>query len=222
MSLSVAVPNLNGGKYLRQCLNSIRLQTHPPDELFVVDGGSTDMTWEVLEKFPNVVVLKDEAKGVAPALNLALKKSSGEFFAQVSADCWLHPLMYERCIDLLQKEPELSMVYTGWYIVDEGGHLIGVSRQPFVFDRALLLNGNYIDANSMVMRTECVTEFDTRTKYHFDWLLPLQLSMMHPVKYIEKPLFYYRQGVPGQVTSLGEKLQQDFKKAKQIVERELT
>jgi glycosyltransferase involved in cell wall biosynthesis len=51
LTFAVAMATYNGGAYLRAQLESLRLQTRPPDEIVVTDDNSSDDTWSILEEF---------------------------------------------------------------------------------------------------------------------------------------------------------------------------
>lgn len=48
--ISAVIPTYNCAEYLPACLDSVLAQTVPPDEIIVVDDGSTDGTAEMLER----------------------------------------------------------------------------------------------------------------------------------------------------------------------------
>jgi len=58
-TVSLIIPNRNGRHFLRTCLESLRIQTRTPDEIIVVDNGSTDGSQVFLrEQYPDVTVLE--------------------------------------------------------------------------------------------------------------------------------------------------------------------
>lgn len=77
--VSVVIPNYNGGKYNRKCLESLRQQTLPPDLIIVVDNGSTDGSAEEIERdFPEVTLHRfPENTGFTGAVNQGIAMSEG-------------------------------------------------------------------------------------------------------------------------------------------------
>ena len=72
ISVCVVVPVLNEAKYIASCVESILSQTYPC-QVLILDGGSTDGTLEILEKYAqDVTILHNPGKHVGPARNLAL------------------------------------------------------------------------------------------------------------------------------------------------------
>jgi biofilm PGA synthesis N-glycosyltransferase PgaC len=89
-SVSVAVPAYNEEKTVAKTVRSLLNLDYPKDRLqiMVVDDGSTDNTYKVANQFKNqgVEVYTQKNRGKASALNLALKKSKGDFFGALDAD----------------------------------------------------------------------------------------------------------------------------------------
>ena len=61
--VSVIIPTLNRGKYLRQCIESALSQDYPNFEVIVVDNGSTDNTPKILASFGDKIRYLKEEKG---------------------------------------------------------------------------------------------------------------------------------------------------------------
>jgi len=203
VKLTVVIPHLNYGRYLKECLDSLAAQTFQDYEVILVDGGSTDNTYEVLKDYPTVKILQDvPPAGPVKAVNKAIRIMQGEYFNQLNSDCRLEPMMYEECLKILEANKNLGMVYTGWHIIDDEGKRLGSAKQPAKFNRDLLLQGNFIDATSMVVCKECfdvVGMFDERCPWSMDWIMAVKIASAFPVEYLSKPLFDYRVHT-GQIT----------------------
>lgn len=222
-ALSVVIPNLNFGRYLQKCLDSLRAQTFKDYEVILVDGGSTDCTFKVLKDYPEVKVIMDvPPQGPVKAVNKAILEMKGSYFTQLNADCILEPTIYEECLRLLESKTQepYMMVYTGWYMMDDEGKTTGVYPQPKKFNRDLLLRRNYIDATSMILRKSCfdaVGMFDERCPWSMDWIMAVKIASKFPIGFLNKPLFYYRVHA-GQITQ-SPKMVEDTKRALKIMKQ---
>lgn len=102
-SVTVAVPVLNEGRHIEDCLASVAAQTYAGVvEVLVVDGGSTDDTRRLARRFPRVRLLDNPARIQSSALNLALSEGKGEVIVRVDGHCRLAPDYVERCVEALE------------------------------------------------------------------------------------------------------------------------
>lgn len=104
--ISLAMPTYNGGKYLKEQLDSIYAQTLLPDEVVVVDDCSTDNTVEILEEYRVKYGLKyyrnEKNLGYNKNFEKAITLCSGDYIALSDQDdIWL-PTKIERCYDILK------------------------------------------------------------------------------------------------------------------------
>lgn len=93
-SISVVLANFNMAKYIDIALSSCLLQTNLPNQILVMDDGSTDGSYKKLKewgKLPLVQVFQKENEGKARALNDLLPYVTSEFILELDADDWLDP-----------------------------------------------------------------------------------------------------------------------------------
>jgi len=100
--VTVAIPVLDEERHLEACLASVRLQTYPPNEILVIDGGSSDRTVEIATA-NSCEVLPNPKRIQAAALNLALQVATSEVLVRVDGHCRLEPDYIERCLDALSR-----------------------------------------------------------------------------------------------------------------------
>ncbi len=96
--VTVYIPCYNAERYLKVTLEGVLAQTYRPDEILVIDDGSTDKTAQVARQFPVRLIQHPRNKGLAAARNTAIKYASHEFLAAVDADVvperdWLQYLL---------------------------------------------------------------------------------------------------------------------------------
>ncbi|MEH7169702.1 glycosyltransferase family A protein, partial [Priestia megaterium] len=93
-SVAVMVSNYNMANYVGTAINSCFLQSSPPDQVLVVDDGSTDESYKILEKWiyhPRFKLLTKGNGGKARALNELLPYIETDFIVELDADDWLDP-----------------------------------------------------------------------------------------------------------------------------------
>lgn len=114
--LSVIVPVYNCKKYLDNSLISLINQTiFDKLEIILVDDGSTDGGWNVLEQYAkeykNIYAYHQENRGVSSARNAGLYRCRGDFVAFFDADDYAEPELYETMLKLIKEEnADISIV----------------------------------------------------------------------------------------------------------------
>jgi hypothetical protein len=101
---SIVIPTLNQGPFIEDTLLSILWQGYDNVEIIVVDGGSTDETPSVLERYrPWIRVLISEPdRGQSDAINKGFRRASGSIFAWLNSDDFYLPGAFStvlRCFD---------------------------------------------------------------------------------------------------------------------------
>ena len=92
MLISVVIPHLNQPEMLARCLASLRAGQRPPDEVIVVDNGSSALPVALCAAHPGVTLLQEPAPGPGPARNRGIQAAKGEVLAFIDADCLADPL----------------------------------------------------------------------------------------------------------------------------------
>lgn len=146
--VSVLICTYNYARYLPQCLTSVLNQTRPPDEVIVLDDGSTDATPELMKKFPEVHYVYQKNKGKAVAFGRAFAISSGDIICHLDADDYwdLHKL--EQAVHGFAANPQLGGVLHEVEYVDAAGcalHFDWNAKRPQ--DSAILRLGECEDVS---------------------------------------------------------------------------
>lgn len=86
MKCSVVIPTRNDSAYLHRCLRALDQQTRQPDEIIVVDNGSTDDIAAVLREFPDVTCFREDIPGVAYAVRSGYDAAQHPIILRCDAD----------------------------------------------------------------------------------------------------------------------------------------
>ena len=114
MKVSVVIPTYNSAKFIGATLDSVLRQTLPPDEILVLDDGSTDDTISVLNSYdPRVTVSQQTNRGVAAARNELCRRATGDLVAFLDHDDLWHPCYLETQSKLSTDHPDAAAFFTG-------------------------------------------------------------------------------------------------------------
>ena len=105
--VSILTPFKDTELFLEECLNSIINQTYTNWELLIVDDGSTDGSYSLVENFAKqdqrIKLLVNNGKGIIDALRLAFKNSNGTMITRMDSDDIMHPKKLEVLVNNLSK-----------------------------------------------------------------------------------------------------------------------
>jgi glycosyltransferase involved in cell wall biosynthesis len=90
--ISLVTPVFNAAKYIEQTIQSVLAQNYPNLEYFIMDGGSTDGTFEIILKYENQISgwFSEPDKGMYDALNKGFARATGEVMGWISATDKFH------------------------------------------------------------------------------------------------------------------------------------
>lgn len=108
-TVTIAVPCYNEKDTIEKTVNSLLALDYPKDKMtiFLIDDGSKDNTWELIQSFDNganIRAFHKENGGKHTALNLALEKSTAEFFGCLDADSFVHEQALKRIMKYFEKD----------------------------------------------------------------------------------------------------------------------
>jgi GT2 family glycosyltransferase len=104
--VSVVVVAYNAMPWLEQCLESVR-----GVETVVVDHGSTDGTLELVrDRFPEVVLVEEENRGLAFGWNTGVERTAGRYVLLLNADAWLDPGALDALVAFADSRPDAAVV----------------------------------------------------------------------------------------------------------------
>jgi glycosyltransferase involved in cell wall biosynthesis len=133
--ISVVTPSLNHGRFLRQTIESVAAQTFRSFEHIVVDGGSTDGTIQILKEFPHLRWVSEQDEHVVEAYQKALAMARGRYIIQCCvSDGFLDLNWFKKCVEILENDDEVSLVWGFAQAMSEEGDLLNVSFQEFFND----------------------------------------------------------------------------------------
>ena len=111
-SVSVLICVRDGERFLAEAIDSVLAQTAPPDEIVVVDDGSSDRSGEIAASYDSVRVVRQAPLGLGAARNRAVAEATGELVAFLDCDNLWDERKLELQLDAFEGDPELDFVFT--------------------------------------------------------------------------------------------------------------
>lgn len=116
---SIVVPVYNVAPYLPACLDSLAALDPQPDEIIVVDDGSTDACPSILSEYairlPQMRVIRQENGGLSVARNTGLDAARGKYLAFVDSDDWVAPDAYAEALRVAERDNLDMVLFNGEY-----------------------------------------------------------------------------------------------------------
>ena len=112
--VSVIIPVYNTGEIIKETIASVMKQTFRDFEIIIVDDGSSDNTVSLIDDQDNpaIRIIRQENTGIAGARNRGIAEANGEYLAFLDHDDIFLPEKLQCQVELLDKDPELALVYS--------------------------------------------------------------------------------------------------------------
>jgi glycosyltransferase involved in cell wall biosynthesis len=206
MKVSVYIPTYNNARFLPECLDSILFQSFQDFDIVVADDGSQDGSNEILidyqSRYPSKIRYLFHPghghKGFAPTCNLAIKHSQGKYIARNDSDDIWYPDKLEHQVSILEKYPDIDLVYSYAKYIDEVGNelpgLCGIDVMNNENPMIRILFSQQIPENTVIFRRnviEKVGKYDESLVYS-DWDFIVRVFSHCKAFFIQKPLVKYR------------------------------
>ncbi len=123
--VTVVMPSYNHAKFIEEGIRSVWDQTYKSVELIVVDDGSNDDSWIIIEELAlqspiRMLIKRQENKGLCTTLNNGIKKSTGDLIALLASDDFYHPdFIHRNVMEYRKYTGEMVVLHSDAYVVDE-------------------------------------------------------------------------------------------------------
>jgi glycosyltransferase involved in cell wall biosynthesis len=202
MRISVVTPSFNQAPFIERTLRSVLDQSHRDVELIVVDGGSTDGTLEILERYTGRVAWQSGPdRGQAHAINKGLALATGEIVCWLNSDDTYEPGALGTVAAYFGGRPGCRWAYGRCRIVDEDDREIRtfITRYKNLllarYSYPKLLAENFISQPAVFWRRELLAEvgpLNEREHFCMDYEYWLRLGSRYPAGVIDACLANFR------------------------------
>src|SRR5579864_4035829 len=201
--ISVVIPAHNCGRFVAEAIDSVLAQTRPPEEIIVVDDGSTDDTRERVAPYVDRVrYIHQRNGGVASARNAGIRAARGSHIAFLDGDDRWLPHKLEKQLQALAANPGAQWVHADMLFWDDE---TGALTPSPPYGRERFVGSCYreffwwcgVNTSTVVVSRRCLDEvgiFDEHIpgRWGEDLELWLRIVRKFPLIYVPEPLIHYR------------------------------
>ncbi|MCP4141863.1 MAG: glycosyltransferase [Chloroflexi bacterium] len=125
--VSIITPSFNQSAYIAATIESVLSQDYPNIEYIIVDGGSTDGSAEIIERYADKLAwwVSEKDEGHTDALNKGFARANGQILAWLNSDDTYEPGAIREAVAFLMENPEIGLVYGDCNFIDENGYEFG-------------------------------------------------------------------------------------------------
>ena len=181
--ISIITPSFNQGQFIERTIQSVLSQDVKGMEYWVIDGGSTDETLQVLQRFEDRLQWVSEPdKGQTDALNKGIMRSHGEIIGWLNSDDIYYPKALPRILHFFDEHPEVNVVYGKAHHIDaDDGIIAAYPTQEWDYDA--LLKDCFICQPALFFRRDIIERyglFDETLQYCMDYEYWLRVGGKEP------------------------------------------
>lgn len=211
--ISVVVTLFNGEKFIKEQLNSIRMQTNPVDEVIIVDDASTDDSTKITNSFINYynlynwkLIINKTNLGFAYNFIKGIKKCTGNVIFLCDQDDIWNPDKVKIMYNIMDKNQQLMVLSSRYSLIDQNGKKInknpGVVNYAMINDGSIanitpesLIGSSYIRGCAMCFRKEIVEmipDLELKNLLGHDWIINILSALIGENQCVNLDLFQYR------------------------------
>jgi glycosyltransferase involved in cell wall biosynthesis len=187
--ITIVTPSFNQAPYLEATIQSVLSQDYPEIEYFIIDGGSTDGSVDIIQKYADRLAgwVSEPDKGQTDAINKGFARATGDVLAWLNSDDTYEQGAVRQAVELLSQHPENSMIYGDCNYIDETGRVIGRFRAAQTDYRRLRQGYVHIPQQASFFRADLVRQvgqLDPNFYFAMDYDLWVRLAKIAPPLYV--------------------------------------
>lgn len=197
--VTIVTPSFNQGSFLERTILSVLSQDYPNIEYIVMDGGSTDESISILEKYSDRLTYWESKKdrGQSDAINKGWRMAKGVYCSYLNSDDELAPGAVTKIVEIFLGNAQVGMVYGDYTFIDQNNSIIETGRGNQTSFKELLIHGQMpsIAQPSSFYLTSLVRQIgyiDERLHLAMDYDLLLKLAKASNIVYLPQLISLFR------------------------------
>lgn len=187
--VSIVTPSYNQAHFLETTIRSVLDQDYPNLEYLIVDGGSTDGSRQIIERYADRLAwwVSERDQGQTDAINKGFARAQGEILAWLNSDDTYQPQAIAQAVAFFQAHPEVGLVYGDANLIDESGQVIGKFPARQTDYRRLKRGFVHIPQQAAFFRASLwrqVGPLDPTFYFAMDYDLWVRIARLAPVQYV--------------------------------------
>ena len=179
--ITIVTPSFNQAAYLEATIRSVLDQDYPNLEYFVVDGGSTDGSVDIIRRYQDRLAwwVSEPDQGQTDAINKGLRRATGDWVGWQNSDDIYYPGAFHDLAVAAAKNPQASLIIGDMMLIDEHDRPIRDIRYVRPSYKALLAEGMVLANQAAFWRRSLHDEVGLLSEhlhYSFDYEWFLRLS----------------------------------------------
>ncbi len=205
--ISIITVVYNGDKYLEQTITSVINQTYKNVEYIIIDGGSTDGTLSIIEKYKQYIsyFVSEPDHGLYDAMNKGIKSAKGDLIGMINSDDWYEINAVQLMVNAYLDNPDKAIFHADRF--DVGDDMSKVVRPYNSSEFKFIYYGmTYNHPSMFIARSEYEKHLyntDLRALSDYQFVLEAYLNNKNTFFYVKETLVNYRlEGISTQMTFL--------------------
>jgi len=189
LKVSIVTPSYNQARFLEATMLSVLQQDYPHVEYIVVDGGSTDGSVAIIEKYADRLAwwVSEPDRGQTEAINKGFARATGDILAWLNSDDTYAPGAISAAADFLKDHAEVGLVYGDANFIDAHGNVVGKFNAQQTSLKRLQRGGVYIPQQAAFWRANLwkqVGPLDPSFYFAMDYDLWVRLARVTEIRYL--------------------------------------
>ncbi len=180
--LTVVTPSYNQAAYLERTILSVLNQGYPNLEYFIMDGGSTDGSVSIIQKYEPYLAgwVSEKDRGQTDAINKGFRRATGDYVSFQNSDDVFAPGALLRVADAWRQHPDTDVFFGDMYITDEADVIVEELRAPTFCAECQIYEGMQVFNQSLFIRRDCLNRFgllDESLRFVIDYEIVTRLGV---------------------------------------------